>query len=385
MTLQNTDDQTLLIVNGQAYSGWVSVQIERGLDQCASSFTLECPESYLAENSPLPFKPFTPCSIRRNGVTYLTGYIFGYSSRFDENQNTANITGRSKTAQLVDCTPDMPSGQYLNYTLSAIANSLCGIFGVTAKIETSLAGTPLADATFMRGDTAFRFIDRQAAICGVLACDDAAGSLVITSAGTTRASGAIEQGKNVLSGQFQNNCADRFSQYIVKGQSGLVASGGGFTAVPGGGAAVAPGAAVQTQQRAEADDASVSLYRPKVIMAEGQLTQAQLNLRASWQRAYHFGQSISATIEVAGWEQPDGTPWQINQLIPVDVPALGAVEDLLILKTAFNFSGSKGFTTEITVGPIEGATPNPSLLKTPHRKKGKKGVSSVNWSGVGTA
>lgn len=384
MTPQKLDRETVLIVNGTGYTGWTSVQIERGLDQCASSFVLECPESYLAASSPLPFTPFTPCSIKRNGTTYFTGFIFGYGSRLDAGQNSATITGRSKTAQLVDCTPDLPSGQYLNQTLAAIANSLCGLFGLGAKVETDLANTPMADATFIRGDTAFRFIDRLAAICGVLACDDASGSLVITSAGSERAPGSLVEGMNVLGGQFQNNCANRFSKYIVKGQAGLVASGGGFVAAPGGGIAIAPGASVQTQQRAEADDAGVPIYRPKVIMAEGQLTQAQLDLRAQWQRAYHFGKSIMVNIEVTEWEQPDRTPWQINQLVPVDVPSLGAVEDLLILKTGFKFSGSRGYTTEITVGPVEGATPNPSLLQNPHRKKGKKG-GAVNWSGVKSA
>jgi prophage tail gpP-like protein len=385
------DTDLELVAAGVSYTGWSEVNIERGLDACCSRFTLTCPERFLPQTAPLPLKKFTPCVLRYNGVTLLTGYIFSYKASFSPSAHDAVITGRSLTAQLVDCTPDIPAGQYQGYTLAAIAAAVCAIFGLSAKTETDLAGSALADATLERGETAFAFIDRLATICGVLAYDDETGALVLGNAGASRATGALVQGHNIESGSVEDNGEEEFSIYIAKGQSGIAAAAGASGFPSGAGDAEAgddsvtaltapPVGAVLTQQRATAIDPSVPIYRPKVILAEGQLTQAQLQLRANWQRSYHYGQALKANATVPGWVQPDGTPWQINTIVPVDAPALAANEDLLILKVNYRYTLGSGRQTEISIGPVDGAIPSPSLLK--NRRRRRNGGTALQWSGV---
>lgn len=384
-----------LVAGGMSYTGWTSVSIARGLDECVSSFSLTCPERFALQNLPVPFGPFTPVVLRANGQLLLTGYAFGYRASFGPGKHEAQITGRSATAQLVDCTPDIPAGQYQGYTLAAIAPAVCNIFGLAAKVQTDLASAVLADATLERGETAFRFIDRLATICGVLAYDDATGALVLGNAGVVRASGALVQGadNSVIEAEITDAGEERFSIYIVKGQAGIAAAAGASGWPSGSGDAhssddsnpvlITPTTGtVQTQQRATATDPGVPLYRPKIIMAEGQLTQAQLQLRANWQRSYHYGHSLSVRVTVPGWFQPDGTPWLVNTLVPVRLGYFGIDEDLLILKTEFTYALNTGPRTVLTVGPVDGAIPSPSLLKT-RRKKGKKGRGgSFDFSGL---
>ncbi len=392
-------DTTLeLVAGGVAYTGWETIEIERGIDACASHFNVTCPERFLGNGLPVPLAPFTPVQLRLKGQIILTGYVFAYDAQFSPGQRRASISGRSLTAQLVDCSPDIPAGQYQGYSLAAIANSLCQLFGLKAKIQTNLASAALADATLERAETAFRFIDRLATICGVLAFDDESGALVLANAGASRASGTFIEGGNIVSARLQNDCAERYSTYIVKGQSGICAAAGASGFPSGAGAAGAaddaspslvtpPTGAVQTQQRAVANDPGVPLYRPKIIIAEGQLDQAQLQLRANWQRAYAYGKSLAATFTVPGWTQPDGGFWRINEMATANSPTLGIDEDLLILKTAFRYSGRDGYLTEITIGPVEGAIPSPSLLRQRRRKRGRhaRGKGGFDFSALGVA
>ena len=384
-----------LVAGGMSYTGWSSISVERGLDACASDFSLTTPERFANQGAPVPIGVFTPILLRYQSQPMLTGYVFGYEASFAPGRRDAIIKGRSKTAQLVDCTPDIPAGQYQGYTLAAIAASVCQIFGLNALIQTDLASVALSDATLDRGETAFRFIDRLATICGVLSYDDEDGNLIIGNAGANMAIGGLVQGVDggISEGRTTDNCEERYSIYILKGQSGIAAAAGasGFPSGAGDAAAgddAAPGlitptaGEVLTQQRATASDPGVPLYRPKVIIAEGQLTQAQLQLRANWQRSYHYGQSLKAEVTVPGWTQPDGSLWRVNQMVPVDAPFLGVNEDLLILKVTWSYSLSAGHQTKLTVGPVDGALPSPSLLKEQRRKKGRRGRTAFAWSGV---
>ena len=387
-------DQFSLTAGGVTYTGFPDGLVSRGLDRCASHFELTVPERFLAGPTPLPLAQYTPVVIRSAGTLMLTGYIDQYDVSFGLSEHTSKIAGRSKTAQLVDCTPDIQSGQYQGYTMAAIAQSVCAIFGITCKVQTDLANVALADSTLERGETAFTFLDRLATLCGVLLCDDETGALVLTMAGATRATGRLVQGVDggIVAARLTMDGERRFSTYILKGQSGIKVAAGAsnWDALDGGGdddsdtsdQTTPQTAEVETQQRAVANDPGVPLYRPKVIIAEAQLDQAQLQIRANWQRSYAYGQSLKATATVNGWRQPDGTLWQVNQLVPVTSPFLGADEDLLELGVDWRFSMNDGPTTEITVGPVEGAIPSPSLLKRTRRKKRRKGRASVDWSAL---
>jgi prophage tail gpP-like protein len=376
--MSGTASAVTVIAGGTAYTGWSEVSVSRGLDRCASHVEVTVTERLLGQPAIVPLAPYTPIVVKYGTETVLSGFVDQYNAEFDADGHGARIVGRSKTGQLIDCMPDIKAGQFLGYSLAAIAKSLGAIFNVSVIVQTTLADAPVADATMERCETAFRFLDRLCAVAGVLPCDDETGALVLTTAGTARASGTLVQGKTIMRGRFMANGERRFSQYIVKGQRGIAAAAGASGFVTKGTSGFAPGpdgsvtigqsqatphvGVVLTQQRAVALDAKVPLYRPHVTMAESQLDQAQIQLRANWQRSYAYGHSLKAVITVVGWVQPDGTLWQINNLVTVTSSFLGLDEDVLILALDFRFSLDDGHTTDITVGPIEGAMPSPNLL-----------------------
>jgi prophage tail gpP-like protein len=83
--------------------------------------------------------------------------------------------------------------------------------------------------------------------------------------------------------------------------------------------ATVPAGTVQTTMQASAHDGDVPRYRPRVVLAESQLTQAQMQLRANWMKAYAYGRSTEAQITVQGWRQPDGSLWGDQPARPSDL------------------------------------------------------------------
>ena len=143
-----------------------------------------------------------------------------------------------------------------------------------------------------------------------------------------------------------------------------------------------PGGSVKTQMEASAADTGVPRYRPRVVMAESQLTLQQMQLRANWMAAFAAGKSTEAKITVQGWRQPDGTLWTTNQIVSVTSSYLGIDQDLLIVTVEFSLDDKGGHQTHLTVGPVQGYTPDPGEVKIKKAKKGKG--SGVNWNGAGS-
>jgi prophage tail gpP-like protein len=334
-------------------------------------------------------RPFSECVVSLGSDPVLTGYVDAYRPSFDHASHSVRIHGRSRTEDLIDCTPDIQSGQFAGYTLAAIARSICALFKIEVVVETDAAEVIVADAKLQRSETAWTFLERLCRPAGVLACDDAQGRLVLTRAGATRAAGALVQGKNILRATAVIDVHRRHSDYIVKGQHGVggARSGGlDLSELAGPGPAFTPGAGggtdvstdtgdawdvgeagetgvVQTAQRGFSHDAGVPRYRPKVSLAESQLTQEGMQLRADWQRAFAYGRSINIHVDVQGWRQPDGKLWVVNQLVPVTSGWMGIDRDLLVAEVEYLLDDRGGRVTRLLLGPIEGYTPDPGQVK----------------------
>lgn len=358
-------DTLTLAVNGRRYDGWTSIRVTDGIARCTADFDIGVSERWANQDSPWRILPFSAAQLFAGSDLVLTGYVDTYAPAFAPDQHGVRITGRSKTADLVDCTPDIAGGQYAGYGYDAICRAVAGLFDIGVVVEAAQAASVVADATIERSETGFTFLERLGRMAGVLLTDDAGGNLVLTTAGSTQASGRLVQGENILRASATITGHRRFSRYVVKGQHGLT-----------------PGSAtVQTQQEAVALDSGVPRFRPRVTLGETQMSQAQLQQRVNWMCSYAGGQAIKAQITVAGWRQPDGSLWRKNQIVGVKSSFLGIDADLLIAEVQLELS-QDGSTTTLTVGPVAGYMPDPGQVRL-HKVKGRGHGSGVNWSGAG--
>ena len=395
-----TQDAVTILADGKEYGGWTGFRAGRGLDRCSSHVELEVTERWTRGDQVWRILPMTPIAAYLGKDLILTGYIDDYSPTAEARQHTVRIVGRSKTEDLIDCTPDLPSGQFTGYSVEAIARALCAPSGIGVVVQTDNAAQVIPETDTRRQGTAWSTIERLCRLATVLATDDEFGRLVLTNAGAARSSGALIEGENILRAQGHFSARKRFSDYIVKGQAGVGRGVGTPATDQWGGAGglgqpsagppppAAPKAVVQTALEAIAHDGSVPRYRPTVKMAESQMNLAAMQQRANWQMMYAWGRSIQATITIVGWRQPDGRPWALNEIVAVQSDVLGVDRDLLIVSTDFRIDDRAGQVTELRVAPLEGYVPDPSQVKVKHNKgkhgrKGKGTGPGWNWSGAG--
>lgn len=381
-------DPITMMIDGRRYGGWTGARITRGLTRCATDFDIEVTERWAGQAEPWRIKPFARCEIYAGSDRLMTGYIDSYLPSGTATSHSVRISGRSNTSDLVDCMPDIQSGQFSGYTLAAIARAVAAPFEIEVVSATANAERTIINANLEPTETAWVFLERLCRLVGVLATDDEFGRLVLTNVGDAKATGRLIYGENVNQYNGKLTSEKRWSHYILRGQVGIDgggAAGGtknwnaaGGIAAPAGG----PSATVRTNLRVETRDIEVPRYRPHIAVAESQMSLEQMQHRVEWQKRFAFGQSVEGEVTVPGWRQPDGKLWRVNQMVSVDHRMLGVDQDLLISSITWSLS-DKGHTTELTVNPIEAFEPNPNKSRLERKAKtGGKSKSGVNWTGA---
>jgi prophage tail gpP-like protein len=110
-----------LTINGKRFERWEEIRVTREIDRMCTDFSMAVSERFLGAASDSPLAPFMPCTVSIGSDVVLTGYIDNYLPEVEADRHSVRITGRSKTEDLIDCTPDITGGQFAGYKLDAIA------------------------------------------------------------------------------------------------------------------------------------------------------------------------------------------------------------------------------------------------------------------------
>jgi prophage tail gpP-like protein len=103
-------DVPSVTVDGKVYAGWTLLRVSRALDRCATDFDISVSERWSGQSEAWLIKPFSECIVSLGRDPVLTGYIDAYRPSFDRATHLVRIHGRSRTEDLIDCTPDIQSG-----------------------------------------------------------------------------------------------------------------------------------------------------------------------------------------------------------------------------------------------------------------------------------
>ena len=109
----------ILEVDGRRYGGWKSIDISRGLEQCAGTFRLSVTDRWPQQNEPRGIKAGAACRVTIDGRAVITGYVDDVEASWSATSHEYRVSGRDKTADLVDCCP--PSLQLKGADLPALA------------------------------------------------------------------------------------------------------------------------------------------------------------------------------------------------------------------------------------------------------------------------
>jgi len=332
-------DDVRLRIGANDYSGWKTIAVRRSLDTLADTFDLTLTDRWSADAARRPVRLGEACEVWIGDEKLITGYVDEVRPRYDSKTRALTVAGRSKTADLVDCSlpaSDTSAAQNNSQTLPQLAAALAKPFGV--KVVSEVGGLPKIDRTVAEpGQTAFEIIEVKARTAAVLIISNPDGNLVITRASNQRVATPLILGENILEAEGEFSQRERFSHYYFVGQQSNWGNNLG-----------ADGAA---HVKGQSEDTAVR-YRPTTVVAEGAGNVADMKLRAQWQRNVNYGRSRRATYTVNGWEHADGL-WEPNRLVRVVDEWMGFNNESLMIGTVEFVLDERGQRTRLTVMPKE--------------------------------
>lgn len=349
------NDNVTLRVNGREWGGWTSIRIGAGIERLARDFNVEItrfwPGSEGAASLQPRIKNGSKVEVLIGDDLVITGWVEATPVRYDARSVSTGISGRSLTADLIDCAADPK--QMNGQSLVQVAASLAKPFGIEV-INSGAPSGAIPSVQADHGETVIEVLNKMLGKQQALAYDDPRGRLVIGGIGSTRAKTALVLGENIIRCDTEKSIRDRFSTYQVSGQR----SGNDDDF----------GAATTTALRAKTADAAISRYRPMAVQQTGQATGESCIARAEFEARQRAARTDETTYTVWGWRQGDGTLWQPNQRVIVFDPICGFDNrELLISEVSFSKDAS-GTLTELRVGPPDAYLPEP---KDPKKRKKK--------------
>lgn len=350
-----------LSVDGLDYRGWKNVSISAGIERQARDFSLDVSWQWHATGEAIPIRQGAVCEVRIGADLVLTGHVYATPVDYDAKQITRGVSGRSLTADLVDCAAINEPGQWRGQSVQRIVQALASPYGVKVRSEVGDTAA-LADHTIEPGETAFASIDRLLTLSRLLSTDDPAGALVIVRPGSAgRAVDRLEVGHNVLSCRAPLDFSGVFSEYRCVGQRAGTDDLFGTEA---------------SEVSAAATDPRAARRRVMLVQQNGQLTPELATARVNWERGSRMGKALGVTYRVQGWRQSNGALWVPNLVVRVVDPILGFDRDLLISEVEYSL-GNGGTVASLTLAPAEAFEPEPA---DPHKaRKLKKGGSADNF------
>lgn len=319
-------DKVTLKINSNVYEGWRAFSISKSIETIASSFRLSVTDNW--GEKPWPLTPGDACEVYIDDEQLVSGYIDAVDNALSSDELTIQVSGRDKTADLVDCSVDGQGSQFTGLKFEKLCSILCKPFGITVESEVN-TGAVIPSVVVGVGDTIFETLDKRARQKGLLLVVGKNGVLKITTPGKTYAASALLQGINVLTCNVGLDTKDRFSTYKVKAQNGFEENGtGGFETL------------------GRATDANIARYRPLVINGESAMSSADATKRAQYEAITRAARAQTVSISVVGFKQANGELWRENQLVLVDVPAVGIYrQELIISDIAYALDDTGEITT----------------------------------------
>jgi prophage tail gpP-like protein len=328
-------DNISLKVNGHEYSGWTSIQVQRGMDQIAGAFGFQATDIYPGHSEKWNITMGSECTVTVNGKTLITGYVDQIDIFYNMGEHTFEVKGRDKTGDLVDCCYDSAKNQWNNATIQTIVNDLCNSVTVPLVIDptvTSVVTTKVPSFKINEGDTLFESISKLCKSIAILPITYGDGKLTLTRARAEYVTDRLEKGKNILAGSFTSSNLDRFKTYIVKSQhSGLDEWDNESV----------------TQAVGRFDDYVISRNRPLVILSSEKSTSEQCKKQAEWEARYRAGRSRMIEYKIQGWLQSNKDLWPINKRVNVVDDFFGISDNYLITEVSHRLGDSDGSVTEL--------------------------------------
>jgi prophage tail gpP-like protein len=340
----------ILEVNGLQFQDWDFVMVRRNWGDSYAYFQFSAAERdpIFKQGGPFPdwtklqFKPGDHCTITLAGELAITGFIETRQVAYNANSHGVMLIGKSYTAQAGKSSVDTPTGNFDNKNIQEIAKQVCAPYGVGVKTIGSLDLTPFQQCQNGKGETVWDFLERLSRVRGIRLAADAFGNFLLVGDHSYPVVAGLVEGKNILECQCIINNEMVFAEYDIHGQ------GQGSDDLNG------PQA---SEQKASASSDVAKLYSKLITPTEEPVrTNAELQARADYEKLWHDGSQIQATITVQGWLREGLALWHEGDQVHVYSPMAMLDCELAIQQVIFMQDDRRGSITTLTCV-------NPELLR----------------------
>jgi prophage tail gpP-like protein len=346
----STNDDLILVMDGQKVTGWSSVRFARSCERFPSSF-----DAQVTEKDPtgeqVVFMPFKACDVFLGTDRVSSGYIDAVHNTLDATNHIMSIFGRSKCEDLVDCSAEfgpnhsqgagIPKLLIQNTTLKEIAEELCAPYGIDVVMQNK---DELAHINFVQitvGDKPYDIIERIARFQHLLVYDDTFGNLVISSVGFAEHSSGFVLGQNIQAISVEWRFDQRYSEIDVLNQT---VNGANHDLLD--------------KTFGKAVDPNIRHRRLFIFSEAPPSTPNWAQDRADWENARRYGRSQIIRVQVDSWRDSNHVLWTPNNYVTIDAPGMRLEHaKWIIADVVFSKSLETGTIADLVLMPPESFTP----------------------------
>lgn len=335
-------EEVTIIVGGRRISGWEDVNVTLHAEAFPNSFEVALSSRTPIDATEVVAKAGDPCEVRIGDDTVITGFVDRDGAAFTPQSHSLTLTGRGRTQDLVDCSAEYGSSTIENATALDIAQRLCQAYpGLTARLAPGTdAGGRIDQLLIDLTEPAASIIQRVARNAGLLAYEDASGTLTLARAGSRVAASGASYGVNVEACSIEHAMDERFSEVacVLMSQDLLV----GTNSLDDGG----------NLFHVERDPNVLRHRRMVIVLEQAQNAEDFTAKKAKWEVARRAGRSTLVEATVDSWRDSAGRLWEPNTLVPVKLPGLRLPDSNLVLsEVTFHRSNDRGTVADLVLMP----------------------------------
>lgn len=316
------------------YVGWEQITVTRVVDQTSSTFSLVVSDANPLSKKAKEITPGTTVKIEYGGAAVITGYVDTTTVEYSADSHYVTIEGRSKNKDIVDSSVIVDHlSEIKNKNIHDIAAKLCGPFGISVKLADDITDLKIYPSFKPNlGETVHEAIDRLANDSQVVISDLTDGNIMINRIGTKKtANRIINNGSTqtkILSCRATTDESNKYQKVKVLGQHRSDDDNFGKK---------------QTKiASSDIEDSSVKRFRYKLIPAEHEMTQGDVEKQAVWFQQGYAGKGIKCEYSLQGWTGNAGELWTENKMVSIedDIIQLPMGIELLVAQVTYNASNS---------------------------------------------
>jgi len=333
-----------LEVNSQRFVGWSSISVGRSIEMASGRFQFEA----LGQREGFPISQGAEVKVFVEDELFISGFIEQISTRYDTENHSVLISGRDKTADLIDSNLDGEIEINPPFTLAQLAQKVLANIGLDLDVavnDVSLLkpfdqDSPGSSETAHR---AFDVIEQYARKRQALITFDGDNTLIFTRGSGERIDGFIKHvlgalDNNVKSAEINLDNSERFGKYVfhsIANPSFL-----GLNDIKKTEENI-------VERKVKEEDFDIRQSRILQIQAENSTDIADLQERVKWEANIRRARSVSYNYKMQGFKS-ESEIWKPNRIIKVTDDFAGLNNsDFLIKAVEFNFDLNTGSTTDL--------------------------------------